>query len=385
MTIIIACLLNKVSLRIERFGAAIGVFAAEELERGVFQVVFQHAQFSGVGKRDIQILVNAFLQLGVIDGPSDFYALFHVACHQVGAREIELAIIARTESVDAAVLQQTANDGNNFNVFGIAFNTGNQTRNAANEQRGFNASLGGFGNFVDDVLVGDGIGLERKAVGLAGFSKGDLFIDLVENHRLDLQRSNRKLLVSVGSVFQAHVAEELCGILADSFVGGDEAEVGVEPRGFLVVVARAELGNVLDAVFGVACDGADLRVNLEVVEAVDNVGASLFKALRPLDVVGLVEAGAQLEQRGNFLAVFCCGYQGFCQVGLAGKAVQRDFDREHRRVVCRFAEQVDEWIHAFVGIHKQGIALGYLFHDGSFLVKACWPLRRERFVGDVAC
>ncbi len=64
------------------------------------------------------------------------------------------------------------------------------------------------------------------------------------------------------------------------------------------------------------------------METVDYVGASLLKALRPLDVVGLVEAGAQFEQRGNFLAVFCSSYQGFCQMGLAGKAVQRDLNRD---------------------------------------------------------
>ena len=290
--IVIACLLDKVSLRIERFGAAIGVFAAEEFERGVFQVVLQHAQFGGVGKRDIQILVNAFLQLGIVDGPSDFYTLFHVARHQVGAGKVELAIVARTESVDAAMLQQATDYGNNLNVFGVTLNAGNQTRNAAYEQRGFNAGLRSFGDLVDDVLVGDGIGFERQAIGLAAFSKRDLLIDLMQDHRLDLQRSNRKLLISVGSVFQAHVAEELCSILADSFIGGDETEVGVEPRGFLVVVARAQLGNVLNAIFGVACNGADLRVNLEVVETVDDVGASLLKALRPFDVVGLVEAGA---------------------------------------------------------------------------------------------
>ena len=52
-----------------------------------------------------------------------------------------------------------------------------------------------------------------------------------------------------------------------------------------------------------ACDGADLRVNLEVVETVDYVGASLLKALRPLDVVGLVEAGTQREERRDLLAV----------------------------------------------------------------------------------
>ena len=201
MAIIIACLLNQVSLRIERFGAAVSIFTAEEFERGVFQVVLQHAQFGGVGKRDVQILVNAFLQLGIVDGPSDFHTLFHVARHQVGAGKVDLAIIARTESVDAAVLQQATNDGNNLNVFGVTLNVGNQTRNAAYEQRGFNASLGGFGNLIDDVLVGDGIGLERQAVGLAAFSKRDLLIDLMENHRLDLQRSNRKLLIFIGSVF----------------------------------------------------------------------------------------------------------------------------------------------------------------------------------------
>ncbi|MFR4804791.1 MAG: hypothetical protein ACLT98_16640 [Eggerthellaceae bacterium] len=46
---------------------------------------------------------------------------------------------------------------------------------------------------------------------------------------------------------------------------------------------------------GLARDAADLRVR-EVAEAVDDVASGLLKALRPLDVIALVEAGAQLER-----------------------------------------------------------------------------------------
>ena len=282
------------------------------------------------------------------------------------------------------MLKQAAYDGNHLDVFGISLNARHQAGNAAHEQRGLHACLRSLGDLVDDVLVGNGVRLEYQAVGLALFGKANLLIDLMQDHRLDLQRCNGKLLVAVGSIFQAHVAEELGGVFADALIGGDVAEVGVQARSLLVVVAGAQLRDVLDAVFGVARDGADLRVHLEIVEAVDHVGARLLEALRPLDVVRFVEACAQFEQRRNLLAVFCGGNQSLCQMRLACQAVQRDLDREHGRVVCGFTQQADERVHAFVRVHQQGIALGNLFHDGALLVEACRPLRGERLVGDLA-
>ena len=55
-----------------------------------------------------------------------------------------------------------------------------------------------------------------------------------------------------------------------------------------------------------------------------------FEALRPLDVVALVETGAQLEQRRDLLAVLGGGDQGLGQARLAGQAVQRDLDGDDR-------------------------------------------------------
>ena len=120
------------------------------------------------------------------------------------------------------------------------------------------------------------------------------------------------------------------------------------------------------------------------MEAVDHVGAGLFEPLAPLNVVGFVEAGTQLEERGNLLAVLGRGNQGFRQVRLAGQAVQRDLDAEHRGVVGGLVEHLHERVHAFVGVHKQHIALANLLDDGALLVEYGWPLRGERLVGDLA-
>ena len=73
------------------------------------------------------------------------------------------------------------------------------------------------------------------------------------------------MLVGAALVFQIHVAEEFNRVLADLLVGGNEAEVGVEAGGLFVVVARAQLGNVLQAVGRAARDGANLAVHLAVL------------------------------------------------------------------------------------------------------------------------
>ena len=125
-----------------------------------------------------------------------------------------------------------------------------------------------------------------------------------EHLGLDLQRGNPENVVVVGSVLKPHVAEELHRVAPDGGIGGDERKVGVEPCRLLVVVAGAQLRDVLQAAFGLARDAAYLRMHLVVAETVDDVASCLFEALRPLDVVALVESRAQFEQRGYLFARF---------------------------------------------------------------------------------
>ena len=120
-------------------------------------------------------------------------------------------------------------------------------------------------------------------------------------------------------------------------------------------------------------------MHLVVAETVDDVASGLFKALRPLDVVALVEAGAQLEQRGDLLAVLGGVDERLGEVRLAGQAVERDLDRDDAWVARRLAQKLHERVHALVGVGKQHVAACRdLLHDGAFAVEARRPLRRER-------
>ena len=204
------------------------------------------------------------------------------------------------------MLQQAPHDGHDAHVLGVAFQSRYDARDAAHEQRHVHAGLRRLHDLLDHVLVGDGVRFEEQPARLAGFLAFDLRVDPSEDHRLDLQRRHPHDVVVVGGVLKPHVAEEFGCVSPERLVGGDERQIGVQLRRLLVVVAGAQLGDVLQPLVGLTRDAAYLRVHLEVAEAVDDVASRLFEALRPFDVVALVEAGAQLEQRGHLLAVLGC-------------------------------------------------------------------------------
>ena len=124
-------------------------------------------------------------------------------------------------------------------------------------------------------------------------------------------------------------------------------------------------------------------MDLVVLESVDDVAAGFLESLRPLDVVRLVEACAQLEQGRDSLAVFGGGDKRLGEMRLAGQAVQGDLDGDDRRVGRCLFKKLNERIHALVGIHQQGFVLGDLVDDGPVAVEARRPLRRERGVGQL--
>ena len=203
----------------------------------------------------------------------------------------------------------------------------------AHEQRHRHAGLRGLCQLLDDVLVGHGVGLEEQPARPPGARKRHLLVDVLQDLGLDLQRGHPQDVVVVRRVLQPHVAEELDGVASDGGVGGDERQVGVEPRRLLVVVAGAQLRDVLQPVVGLARDAADLRMHLVVAEAIDHLAAGLLEALRPFDVVAFVEPRAQLEQRRDLLAGFRRSDERLGQVRLAREPVERDLDGDDGRVV----------------------------------------------------
>ena len=105
--------------------------------------------------------------------------------------------------------------------------------------------------------------------------------------------------------------EEVVDVLADGFVAGEVAEVGVGAGGADVVVAGAQV-DVAAEVFAFAADDHEqLGVGFVADDAVGDVGAGFLEAGGELNVFGFVEAGADFDDGGDFFA----GAGGFEEFG----------------------------------------------------------------------
>jgi len=80
-------------------------------------------------------------------------------------------------------------------------------------------------------------------------------------------------------------------------------------------------------------------VGLESDEAVDDVHARLLELARPDDVVRLVEAGLDLDQRQHLFSRFGGVDQRLDDRAVARGAVESLLDREHVRVARRLLEE----------------------------------------------
>ena len=140
-------------------------------------------------------------------------------------------------------------------------------------------------------------------------------------------------------------------------VGGHEAEVGVEARGLVVVVAGAEVHVAPDAVLRAPHHQADLGVGLVAADAVDDVGPRLLQAARPADVRLLVEAGHQLHEDRDLLALLGGAHQRLHHRRVAARAVERLLDGQHVGVVGGPGEEGHHRLERLVGVVEEDVAL----------------------------
>jgi len=105
-------------------------------------------------------------------------------------------------------------------------------------------------------------------------------------------------------------------------------------------------------------------------EAVDDVDARLLEFAGPLDVVGLVEAGHELDQRRHLLARERGVDERAHDGRIAARAVERLLDREHLGIARRLLDELH---------HRRERVVGMMQHQVPFADRVEDPLaRRER-------
>ena len=323
--------------------------------RGVSAV---HAEVPGlhiVGTEQLHIVLDLPPDGGIDDRTGDLHPPLGVAGHQVGGADVDLSLLPHAEGVDAGVLQEPAHNGEHPDAVGEAGHAGPQAADAPYVHGDGHPGLAGLGQLVDEMAVGDRVDFDKDAGGLPLAGLFDLLVD--EGHEPGLQAVGRhqQLLVIPLQIGGGHVLEEGGRVGADGRAGRHEAEIGVQLGGLLVVVARADLGNVLDAGLVPPGDEADLGVDLVVLKAVEHGAARLLQPLGPGDVVLLVKACPQLHEHSDILAVFRRRGQVLHQFGGGGQAVDGDLDGQNRGVVGRLPHQVEEGVHGVVGVEEQGV------------------------------
>ena len=150
--------------------------------------------------------------------------------------------------------------------------------------------------------------------------------------------------------------ENLVDVLADRFIGGHQAVVGVQARGLGVVVAGAEVAVAAQTPLLAAHDHDQLGMGLEAEHAVHDVRAGLLQLGRELDVRLLVEARTQLDDHGDVLA----GLRRFDQRAddrrIAAGAVQSLLDREHLRIARGLLDEIDDRAETLERVMQQHVA-----------------------------
>ena len=127
--------------------------------------------------------------------------------------------------------------------------------------------------------------------------------------------------------------------------------------GARVVVAGAEVG-VGDELARLAADhGRDLGVGLPVDEAVDHLRAGAFQAAGLADVGGLVEAGLELDERGDRLARLGRLAERGDDRAVARGAVERLLDRQHVGVERGLVQEAHHDVEGLVGVVQQHVLL----------------------------
>ena len=184
-----------------------------------------------------------------------------------------------------------------------------------------------------------------------------------------LNGRHQHLPVAARAGVAGQVVEHLGDVVADLGVGGEEAEVGVDPGRLRVVVAGPDVDVVPHAVALAAGDEDALDVGLQAGDPVDDVDARLLQRPRPADVGALVEARLQLHQADRLLAALRGLDQRRDQRRVGARPVDGLLDREDVRVLDRLADEaLDRAGEGVVRVVDEDVALPHRGEDVDLAV-----------------
>ena len=250
------------------------------------------------------------------------------------------------------MLQKPTHDAGHVDALRLPWHPRQNAADTADDELHLHPRLGRRPELVDDAPFGDGIGLDAdiSRLPLLHFLVNEdiqLFPDAVGGHQ--------QFLILPRQVVDQHIAEKAHRVLADAFGGGHEGQVSVHGVGLLVVVAGADLGDIMHLALVPEGDETDFAVALEPLHAVHHLAPGLLQQLRPGHVVGLVKPCPQLHEHQHFLSILRRSAEDVGNLRGGRQAIDGDLDGQHVRPLRRLTEQTQEGVYRVEGVEQQSV------------------------------
>lgn len=189
----------------------------------------------------------------------------------------------------------------------------------------------------------------------------------LENALLEPERGHRESLPRGRRRIPRDQVEQGPGVVGEVLARGQIGDIAVEARGRRIVIAGGQVDVATDHAELATDHQRDLAMGLEPDQAVDHVHARFLQHTRPRDVAAFVEAGLDLHDRGDLLAVFRSANEGADDGRIGAGPVQCLLDGQHVGVVGRFGHEVDDMIERLVGVVQKDVALGERLENLAFV------------------
>ena len=150
-----------------------------------------------------------------------------------------------------------------------------------------------------------------------------------------------------------------------------------------MVIAGAKVGVAADDIPFLADDQHRLGVGLESGNAVDDIDAGLAHEAGPLDVGGFVEAGLQLDDDGDLLAVLGGVDERGDQGGVGAGPVEGLLDRQGVRILGGLTEEIEDGLETVVRVVEQDVPLADVPEDVGLLGEGDDIGRGESLVAEI--
>src|SRR4051794_9558605 len=235
------------------------------------------------------------------------------------------------------MLQEPSDDADHAYGFGESWQARPKPTRISNTQLDPYAGLGGAIKRTGDVGIFERVHLEVDGAGLA---EGVLALDAFEEGGLEMHRSRNELAeFPTRSVAGGEIVEELAHVFANLRVTREQSDIGVQSSRDRVIIARTEMHVAPQTVVISAHNEQRLAMCLEAKYAIADVDAGFFELRGETNVGGFVETRFQFDHDGDLLAVTRGIHQMADNARIAGRAIQRHFDRLDLGIFAGLAQQ----------------------------------------------